>query len=376
MVLSVADLPVSTLSGFSDYDGHERIRRVEDPQTGLVAFIGVHNRNLGPALGGCRFYPYATEADAIRDVLRLSRGMTYKNAVAGLPLGGGKSVIIGDPFKIKTVDLMRSMGRAVQEMNGHYITAEDSGTSEDDMITIAGETEYVVGLPSEGALGGNPSPVTAHGVFIGIKTAVRHRYGTESLVGLKVAVQGLGAVGFALAKMLHESGAEVIVADVRAESIERARSEMPGIHVMQPAHIFSVEANVFAPCALGAQLNAETIPHMQFDIIAGAANNQIATPQDEKLIAEKNILYIPDYVINAGGVIAVAYEYFDRINQNPFGVPMTRESMMNHVDMIGPAIENVIQIAQQEKISTARAADRLAESIFKVDPDLKVVKRF
>lgn len=366
MTMSITDLSVDTLSGFVDYDGHERVCRVSDPESGLTAFIGIHNRNLGPALGGCRFYPYADERDAIRDVLRLSRGMTYKNALAGLPLGGGKAVIIGDPFTLKTPELMRAMGRAVQSLNGHYITAEDSGTSEHDMVTVASETEFVVGLPTTAGedLGGNPSPITARGVFIGIETAVRRRYGGSVLTGVKVAIQGLGAVGYDLAVSLQEAGAQVIVSDVRADVVERARAEIPGVHVVQPDQIFSFDANVFAPCALGAQVNEKTIAQMSCDIIAGAANNQIATPDDEGRLAQKKILYVPDYVINSGGVIAVSYEYFRRIGTNPFPRPLTRDNMMAHIERIGTVIDKVFDFAAQDGITTARAADQLAESIF------------
>lgn len=362
--MTMTDVTPTTLSRFADYAQHERIAKVHDEQTGLKAFIGVHNRNIGPALGGCRFYPYAAEEDAIRDVLRLSRGMTYKNALAGLPLGGGKSVVIGDPFTIKTDAMMAAMGRAVQDLQGHYITAEDSGTTEHDMITMSGETEYVVGLPVANELGGNPSPVTAYGTFIGIQAAIKRRYGSDAFTGLKVAVQGLGAVGFDLSRRLYEAGAEVIVSDVRASMVERAQNEMPGIHVMQPDHIFSVDANVFAPCALGAQVNERTIAQMHFDIIAGAANNQIATPADEARLADKKILYVPDYAINAGGVICVAYEYFNRVGRNPFAYALTRQSMMDHVARIGPTIEKIFELADAQGITTARAADRLAESIF------------
>lgn len=366
-MITTTDLTVETLQSFADYDNHEQVRQVEDKESGLVAFIGVHNRNIGPALGGCRFYPYAATQDAIRDVLRLSRGMTYKNALAGLPLGGGKSVIVGDPFKTKTDAMMRAMGRAVQELNGHYITAEDSGTSEHDMITMAEETGYVVGLPVEGGLGGNPSPVTAFGVLQGIHAAARHRYGSDSLSGIKVAVQGMGAVGFELSRLLQAAGAEVIISDIRPETLDRARAELPGVHVMQPEHIFSVEANVFAPCALGAQLNADTIPQMKFDIIAGAANNQLATAADEDRLAQKHILYVPDYAINAGGVIAVAYEYFETNGQNPFDHALNREEMMRHVGQIDQTIGKIITIAETEGMTTARAANRLAESIFMAD---------
>ncbi|MBI2235018.1 MAG: Glu/Leu/Phe/Val dehydrogenase [Micavibrio aeruginosavorus] len=364
--MNIQDLRADELAAFADYDGHERVRRIEDPETGLLAFIGVHNRNLGPALGGCRMLPYESEAAAIRDVLRLSRGMTYKNALAGLPLGGGKSVIIGDPFKIKNEALMTAMGRAVNSLKGDYITAEDSGTGERDMIAMAKETEYVVGLPGDGTgdLGGNPSPITAWGVYSGIRAATRHRYGANAMIGLKVAVQGLGAVGYDLCRYLYEEGVELVVTDVRQAVLEQICAEMPDVHVMQPENIFSVDANVFAPCALGAQLNENTIPQMNFDIVAGAANNQLATSQDEDRLTQKNILYVPDYAINAGGVIAVAYEYFRRIDTNPFPYALTRDAMIAHVGRIEQTIEKIFLLAEQQNITTGRAADRLAESIF------------
>lgn len=359
------DLGSDALKVFPDYDDHERLRRIEDPVTGLIAFIGVHNRNLGPALGGCRMRPYESEDAALTDVLRLSRGMTYKNALAGLPLGGGKSVILGDPFKMKTEQLMQAMGRAVQSLNGHYITAEDSGTGEHDMIAMAKETKFVVGLPQQtGDLGGNPSPVTAWGVFNGLRAGVKRRYGSDALAGLKVAVQGLGAVGHDLCRFLHDEGVELVVTDIRQSLIDQLKSELPGVRVVAPDDIFAVDANVFAPCALGAQINADTIPRLKVDIIAGAANNQMATPDDEDRVAQKHILYVPDYAINAGGVIAVAYEYFHATGNNPFSTPLTRDAMMAHVGQIGRTIEQIFAVAEAQKITTGRAADSLARSIF------------
>lgn len=363
--MTYADLTADRLNQFPDYDHHERLRRFEDVETGLVAFIGVHNRNLGPALGGCRMRPYEGEAAAITDVLRLSRGMTYKNALAGLPLGGGKSVIIGDSFTGKTEALMRAMGRAVESLKGDYITAEDSGTGEDDMIAMSHETKYVVGLPHQaGDLGGNPSPVTAWGVFNGLRAGVRRRYGSDALTGLKVNVQGLGSVGYDLCRLLHKEGVELTVTDIRPALIEQVRNELPGTRMSAPDDIFSIEANVFAPCALGAQLNKDTIPKLKVDIVAGAANNQMATPDDEDRVAQKRILYVPDYAINAGGVIAVAYEYFAAAGLDPFGTPLTRDAMMNHVGRIGDTIEQIFDLADEQKITTGHAADRLARSIF------------
>lgn len=364
--MDIKDLDVSTLSAFPDYDGHETIRRIQDPQTGLLAFIGIHNGNLGPALGGSRMFAYESENDAIRDVLRLSRGMTYKNALAGLPLGGGKTVIMGDPRTLKTDALMAALGRGVESLDGRYITAEDSGTNEHDMITISKETSYVVGLPSEaGAVGGDPSPVTAYGVYKGIKACAMRRYGSEDLKGLRVAVQGLGAVGYALCQYLFEEGAILTVTDVRDESLARAQQEMPGITVVKPEEIFDVDAQIFAPCALGAQINDNTVPRLKVDIVAGAANNQLAKPVHGKMLADKGILYAPDYVINAGGVIAVCYEYAERTGRNPFSHDLTRPNMMSHVEKIGPTLAKIFNISESRSITTAQAADELAEAIFR-----------
>ncbi len=364
--MTYKDLDVSFLSKFVDYDGHETIRRIEDEQTGLLAFIGVHNGNLGPALGGCRMFAYISEEDAIRDVLRLSRGMTYKNALAGLPLGGGKSVIVGDPRKLKADTLISALGRAVESLEGRYITAEDSGTNEHDMITISKQTSYVVGLPSAAdSVGGDPSPVTAYGVYKGIKACALRRYGNESVKGLRVSIQGMGAVGYALCQYLHAEGAILTVTDVREETLKQAQDEMPGVSVVAPDAIFDVEANIFAPCALGAQINDTTVPRLKVDIIAGAANNQLATPAHGQMLAEKGILYAPDYVINAGGVICVAYEYAQRAGKNPFTHDITRANMMAHVEGIGATLAKIFNIAEARNITTALAADELAEAIFR-----------
>lgn len=365
------DIKASELARFDDFDNHETVRRFHDPETGLTAFVALHNTNLGPALGGCRMMKYESEDDAIRDVLRLSRGMTYKNALARLPLGGGKAVIIGDPFARKTESLMAVMGQAIESFEGRYITAEDSGTNERDMAIIAKETSYVVGLPSghgaggEGSdLGGDPSPYTAYGVYCGMKAAVNRRYGGSQLAGLKVAIQGLGAVGFELAKLLNEDGVELIITDVRQESLDKARQLFDYILVTPPGDIFQKQANIFAPCAVGAQINDDTVPKLKAEIIAGAANNQLAEARHGDALKERDILYAPDYVINAGGVIAVAYEYFSRAGGNPFGYELNRPNMAAHIREIGNMLEDIFILAEKEDITPARAADRLAESLF------------
>lgn len=354
------------LVSFVDYDDHQKIVHVTDAASGLNAYIGIHNTNIGPSLGGCRVFKYAHDHDAIRDVLRLSRGMTYKNALAGLPLGGGKSVVIADPYKDKTEAMMVAMGRAVEELQGLYITAEDSGTSESDMETIRTQTGYVVGMrkPDE-SIGGNPSPVTAWGVYHALKAAAKRRYGSESLGDLAVAVQGLGAVGYELCRLLARDGTKLFATDIRPAVLERAQAEFPGIKIVGADDIFSAPAQIFSPCALGAQINDRTIPLLKADIVAGAANNQLAEARHEDMLAQRGILYAPDYVVNAGGVISAAYEYFYRAGRNPFSAPLSVESLMAHVEGIGPTLSKVFNIAEARNITPGRAADELAEAIFR-----------
>ena len=366
MSMQIEDLDQSTLKNFPDYDKHQKIRHVQDKETGLNAYLAVHNTNLGPALGGCRMVRYASDADAIRDALRLSRGMTYKNALAGLPLGGGKSVIIGNPFTEKTEALLEAMGCAVESLGGIYITAEDSGTSEKDMAVIARQTSYVLGMPdAKTGIGGNPSPSTALGVFSGIKACARHRYGSEDLSDLIVSVQGVGAVGISLCHMLNDAGAKLVVTDVRPELVAQVQKEIKGVRAVAPSEIFSVEADIFSPCALGAQINDETIPQLKVEIIAGAANNQLAEARHAEALAKRDILYAPDYAINAGGVIAVAYEYFAISGQNPFHDELSPAAIRTHVIGIGETLEKIFSLSESRKITTAKAADELAESIFR-----------
>jgi len=358
------DLGKDVLSEYQDFDQHERVVHVTDDKTGLSAFIAVHNNNLGPALGGCRMVSYKSERDAVQDVLRLSRGMTYKNAMTHLHLGGGKSVIIGNPHTDKTADMMKVMAEAIESMGGLYITAEDSGTGEQDMFTMSGITSYVVGLPGDGELGGDPSPMTSYGVYSGMKAAAKKRYGSTDLSGLKVAVQGLGAVGYGLCKLLHEDGVTLVATDIRAETMEKAKKDFPGITIVPSDDIFTVEANVFSPCALGAILNDATVPQLRVDIVAGASNNQCALPRHHELMAERDIIYTPDYVLNAGGVISAAYEYFLRAERNPFSHDLTRKNMVAHVEKIGPTLTKVFNIADAKGITPAHAADDMAESLF------------
>ena len=359
------DLEPAMLAEFEDYEHHHKVRFFDDAKTGLKGCIAIHSINLGPALGGCRFYNYQTENDAIRDVLRLSRGMTYKNALAGLPLGGGKSVILGNPREDKTQELMQAMGEAVQTLDGDYISAEDSGTNEDDMAAMRKNTQYVMGVSAEeGALGGDPSPVTSYGVYCGIKAALNKKYGTKDMSGLSVAVQGLGSVGYELCRLLDEQGAELFVTDINQHVLEQAQQDFENVHIVGLEDIFSCDAKVFSPCALGAQLNSETIPQMSFEIIAGAANNQLAKPEDDQRLADKGILYAPDYAINAAGVIAVCYEYLEQSGLNPFSYELTRENMFTHVEQIESTLDKIFNIAEARNITPGRAADELAEAIF------------
>jgi leucine dehydrogenase len=364
--MKIETLGSDVLKKFEDFDDHRQIIRVSDDESGLTGFIAVHNAQLGPALGGCRMVKYASEDDALRDVLRLSRGMTYKNALAGLPLGGGKAVIIGDPYKDKTEGMIKAMAQAVNSLQGLYITAEDSGTGEKDMEWMSSQTPFVAGIPGHGAgdLGGNPSPVTAWGVYRGMKAAAQKRYGSDSLAKLTVAVQGLGAVGYALCRLLHKEGAQIIATDIRDSVTEQARKEMSGIKIVGAEEIFSAKAQIFSPCALGAQINDKTVPLLNADIVAGAANNQLASPRHEQELARRNILYVPDYVLNAGGVIAIAYEYFSRAGHNPFTNPLSRDAMMAHVERIGPTVLKIFNIAEARNTLAGRAADEMAQAIF------------
>jgi leucine dehydrogenase len=305
-------------------------------------------------------WAYENEDKALTDVLRLSRGMTYKAAVTGLPLGGGKSVIIGDARKQKTPELMRAMGRAVETFKGGYLVAEDVGMTVEDMGHIHKETEHVLGLSHGGGGGGDPSPVTALGVFTGLKAAVKHRLGKDGVKGLTVAVQGLGNVGYNLCRLLSKDGAKLIVTDMQTDRIDSAVREF-GAQPVALDGVYAAEADVFAPCALGAILNDDTIPRLKATVVAGAANNQLAEMRHGDVLRGKKILYAPDYVINAGGLINVYYEYVSRKS----GKPVTREEVESHVLKIAATTDTIFQRSEKENISTARAADCLAEQRFK-----------
>jgi len=343
-----------------EFDHHEKVSFFHDQETGLKAIIAIHNSNLGPALGGCRMWDYATSEEALTDVLRLSRGMSYKSALAGLPLGGGKSVIIGDARKIKTADLMRAMGRAVDSLGGAYIIAEDVGSSVQDMVAINEETDHVVGLPAKGDdVGGDPSPLTAYGVYVGLKTAAFHKFGVDTLKGLKVSVQGVGNVGYHLCKLLHKDGAELFITDVHQDSIDRVVEEC-GATVVGLDEIYDLDVDIYAPCALGGTVNDETLPRLKAKVIAGAANNQLKRAKHGDALVEQDVLYAPDYVINAGGVINVYYEY----NARQSGKALKQDEIYAHIDRIADTMQEIIALAEQKNISMAKAADELAEARF------------
>jgi leucine dehydrogenase len=357
------------VSSHPSFDRHEQVALFENEAAGLKAIIAIHNTNLGPSLGGCRVYPYVDQNAALTDVLRLSRGMTYKSALAQLPLGGGKAVIIANPRSDKTEAMMEAFGEAVESLKGRYITAEDVGSNEEDMIAISRKTIHVAGLPhaaKEGGVSGNPSPVTAYGVYCGIRACVREKFGSDDLSGKKVAIQGLGAVGYALAQYLYKDGADLIVADLHQASLDRAIAEFGGgrLQIVPADEILSVRADIFAPCAMGAVLNDETIPLLEVGIVAGAANNQLAAPHHGLMLKERGILYAPDYAINSGGVTSVGYEYFARAGMNPYGYTLVPDTMRAHVAKIEDTLLKIFQIARERDISTGESADRLAEEIF------------
>lgn len=331
-----------------DKYGHEQIVFNYDKVSGLKCIIAIHDTTLGPALGGLRMWPYKSEEEALFDVLRLSRGMTYKNAAMGLNLGGGKAVIIGDPRKDKSEELFRAFGRFVESLGGRYITAEDVGTSTDDMEIISRETSYVAGRASTS---GNPSPMTAFGVFKAMMASAKEVFGTDSLEGLTVAVQGVGSVGFNLVQRLIEAGARVYVSDIFPDKVEKA-VEIGAIAV-PPEKIFEQECDIFAPCALGGIINDDTVPRLKAKVVCGSANNQLLEPRHGKALSKRGILYAPDFIANGGGVINVAEELSrDGYNQ---------ERALAKVSAIYDILLKVFRIAREKGIETYEAADLLAE---------------
>ena len=339
-----------------DFDGHEQFVAFCDAAAGLKGFIAIHSTALGPAFGGCRMWAYEDEAAAVADALRLPRGMSYKNAIAGLAYGGGKAVIMGDPHAAERRGLFRAFGRAVDRLAGRYITAEDVGVGVEDMRAAAEETEWVAGIPREcGYRGGDPSPVTARGVMAGLAAAVRHGLGRDSLAGVTVAVQGLGSVGYNLSRLLHEAGAVLKVADINPENVRRVRLEF-GAEAVPADEFMSVDVDVLAPCALGGVINEETIGNIMAKVIAGAANNQLACEEDGERLAERGILYAPDYVINAGGIISVAAE------RDPAA---TKDAVLAQVDRIGGRLDKIFARSKAQGDAPHRVADEMAREIIR-----------
>ena len=331
------------------YD-YEQVVFCQDKASGLKAIIAIHDTTLGPALGGTRMWTYQTEDQAIEDALRLARGMTYKNAAAGLNLGGGKTVIIGDPFKDKNEEMFRALGRFIQGLNGRYITAEDVGTTVIDMDLIHEETDYVTGVSEAFGSSGNPSPMTAYGVYLGMKASAKEAFGSDMLEGKTIAVQGLGNVAYSMCEYLHKEGAKLIVTDINKAAVDRA-VEAFGATAVDPNDIYKQEADIFSPCALGAIVNDTTLDQMTFRVIAGSANNQLAESRHGQLLYERGIVYAPDYVINAGGVINVADELYG----------YNHERAKARVEKIYGSLEKIFAISHDEKIPTYLAANRLAE---------------
>ena len=332
--------------------GHEQVVFCHDPHSGLNAIIAIHNTTLGPALGGTRLWNYNSHSEGIIDALRLSRGMTYKAAISGLNLGGGKAVIIGDAAKVKSEALWRRYGKFVNSLNGKYITAEDVNTSAKDMEYISMETKSVTGVPEYMGGSGDPSPFTAYGVFIGMKASAKKAWGSDSLSGKKVLVQGVGHVGQYLVGHLVEAGAKVYISDINETRIKETVEKFRAVEVVEGSKIFETEIDIYAPCALGATINTESIEAMKCPIIAGAANNQLAVENEHgPMLIKKGILYAPDFLINAGGLINVGAE-LDGYN---------RERVMGNVEKIYDRTLEIFELAEKESIHTQAAAIRIAE---------------
>ncbi|HEX2140380.1 MAG TPA: Glu/Leu/Phe/Val dehydrogenase dimerization domain-containing protein [Woeseiaceae bacterium] len=340
----------------SAFDDHERVLFCRDAASGLSAIIAIHSTVLGPAAGGCRLWRYESEDAALYDVLRLSQGMSYKNAMANLDFGGGKAVILKTADFSGSEALFEKYGDFVDSLNGSYITAEDVGMSVEIMETIARRTKYVTGLPKkEGQAGGDPSPKTAWGIFKGIAAAVQFKLSRDDLEGLSVAVQGIGHVGYSLCRYLHDAGAKLVVADINEERVTAAREEF-GATAAGLDDILFQPVDVVSPCALGAILTATTIPKLRTSIVAGAANNQLETPADGQRLADAGILYAPDYVINAGGIINVAAEYYGNADD---------EEVIRQVEAIGPRLTNIFDQAAATGRPTNAIADEQARKIIR-----------
>jgi valine dehydrogenase (NAD+) len=339
------------MSVFGRNTGHEQVVFCQDQTSGLRAIIAIYSTALGPALGGTRFYPYATEDEAVADVLNLSRAMAYKAACAGLDLGGGKAVIIGDPNSDKSEALLRAYGRFVQSLNGRYITACDVGTYVEDMDVVARETRFVTGRSPEHGGSGDSSVLTAFGVYMGMRAAAEHVWGDPALAGRRVGVSGAGKVGHHLVDLLVAAEASVLVADVDPAAVARVQTEHPEVAVVEPADLVGAPMDIYAPCALGGALNDDTVPLLTARVVCGGANNQLAHPGIEKMLADRGVLYAPDYVVNAGGLVQVADEI------EGYSEPRARAKAA----AIFETTRRVFRLAEEEGVPPAVAADRLAE---------------
>lgn len=333
-----------------DFDDHEGVHFFSDKETGLKAIIAVHNTHRGPGAGGTRFWSYPDPADAVTDALRLSKAMSYKNAMASLKLGGGKAVILRPGTSYDREALFAAYGRAIESVGGKYITAEDVGVSPDDMKVIKTQTDYVAGLDDGPAASGDPSPVTAEGVFRGIQVAARHKFGLESLEGLRVAVQGLGHVGYSLCEHLNRAGCHLIVTDINRSVLELAQKEL-GALIVEPQDIHAQAVDIYAPCAMGGAISEKTLPDIRAGIIAGAANNQLASPLMGEACRQRGILYAPDYVINAGGIINVAAEISGSYDRN---------WVSGKLEELEITLKSVFDRASEKNTSTHLVADNMA----------------
>ena len=347
-------MPVFTNKHFDD---HEHVAFHHDKASGLKAIIAIHNTARGPAYGGCRMWNYASEDEALDDALRLSRGMTYKSSLAGLNFGGGKAVIIGDPARDKSEALWLAYGRFIDSLGGRYVTAEDVGTRPADLEIARRATRHVVGIAEGGA--GDPSPATAFGVFVGIRAAIAERLQREDMAGLRVAVQGLGNVGFDLARQLREAGVELFVTDIDESAVGKAVREL-GATAVATDTIHAQDVDVFAPCALGSVINDGTVGEIRARIVAGSANNQLAEPRHGEALRERGILYAPDYAINAGGVIWISHE----------GPRFDAEGARAHVARIGDTLGEIFARTRREDIAPEVAANRVAEERFRRPEDI------
>ena len=338
---------------YPDFEAHEVVHFIDEPRQGLRAIIAIHSTHLGPSAGGCRFWHYAEPSEALTDALRLSRGMSYKNAMAGLPFGGGKAVVLAPPDRHKSPELLAALGKAIDGLCGRYVTAEDVGVTVADMVEVRRQTRYVAGLPTDGTVGGDPGPHTSLGVFLGIKAAVRRALGKESVNGLHIAIQGAGSVATGVAMHAFAEGAKLSIADIDQHKA-KALADAVGGKVVEPEQVLFLEADVVSPCALGAILDDESIPKLNTPIVAGGANNQLATPADGARLTERGILFAPDYVINAGGIISVCFEYLGETDT---------AAVRQRIESIPERLEQVWSESAKSGRDPAAVADMMAQRL-------------